>query len=54
MKNKTEKLNIRLSPEEKELLRKRAEWYHQTISGYLLSLALKEARETENEVKRHV
>lgn len=43
-KTKTKVFTMRLSQEEKDLIKERAEWYHQTVSNYLLTLALQEAR----------
>ena len=48
MKKKTDFINIRVSEEEKQLIKERANSYHQTISGYLLYLAIKEAKESES------
>lgn len=51
MKQKTETLNIRLTPEEKQIIQNRAKWNHQTISSYILTLAIAEARKNDKEVK---
>ena len=48
MKHKTETLNMRLTYKEKQTIKERAEWYHQTVSNYLLTLAMAEARKGNN------
>ena len=48
MKRKTETLNMRLTLNEKQIIQNRAEWNHQPVSNYLLTLAMAEARKGDN------
>ena len=41
---KSERIDIRLSPEEKELIVKAANMNNRSLSSYILSIALKEAK----------